>query len=111
MWSFIIRLWRGNLGPTVTFWAAHVAVWMLGMIFFQFLSMFLSMNLKPPIGLPLGLVFLIYNVVAFVGVLRSAQDGNVKKGLRAIICSVSAILLLLSCWIPLYFLGRPLISL
>jgi len=108
---FLIRLWRGNLSPTGTFWAAHVAVWVVGMIFFQFLSRFLSMNTKPLVGLPLGLVFLVYNAVAFVGVVRSTRNGNVKKWLRIIMCLASGLILLLSCWVALYFLGRPLISL
>ena len=108
---FIIRLWRGNLSPAGAFWAAHVAVWVLGMLFFQFLSMSLSMTTKPLVGLPLGLVFLVYNAVAFVGVVRSTRNGSVKSWLRVIMCLASALLLLLSCWVALYFLGRPLISL
>jgi hypothetical protein len=107
----MISLWRGNFSPASTFWAAHVAVWVVGMIFFQFLSKFLSMNTKPLVGLPLGIVFLVYNAVALVGVVRSTRNGNVKKSLRIIMCLASALLLLLSCWVALYFLGRPLISL
>ncbi|MBN1807296.1 MAG: hypothetical protein JW837_18770 [Sedimentisphaerales bacterium] len=108
---FIIGLWRGNLGPANTFWAAHVAVWGIGMFFFQFLSKFLSMNAKPLIGLPLGLVFLAYNVAAFVGVIRSTRNAKVKRWSRIVMCLASAMLLLLSCWVALYFLGRPMFSL
>jgi len=111
MRSFIIKLWRGNLSPAGAFCVAHVAVWVLGMLFFQLLSNFLSMATKPLVGLPLGFVFLVYNAVAFVGVVRSTRSGTVKKWLRIIICLASSLLLLLSCWIPLYFLGRPLVRL
>ena len=108
---YIIRLWRGEFGATHTFWVAHVVLWALGMFLFQLLSTFLSMEAKPFVGLPLGLIFVGYNIVAYVGVVRSTRKGNRTRWPRVIMILVSLLLLLLSCWVPLYFLGRPLIAL
>lgn len=107
----IIRLWRGELSPAGTFWVAHVAVWVLGMLVFQLLSASLSMGTKPLVGLPLGLVFVGFNAVACVGVIRSTRKQGRKGWSRIIMIVASVLLLLLSCWVPLYFLGRPLIVL
>ncbi len=107
----IIRLWRGELSPAGTFWVAHVAVWILGMLVFQLLSSSLSMGTKPLVGLPLGLVFVGYNAVACVGVIRSTRKQGRKGWSQVIMPLASGLLLLLSCWVPLYFLGRPLIVL
>ena len=111
MRSLIIKLWRGELSPVVTFWGAHVAVWALGMLLFQLLSMSLSMATKPLVGLPLGLVFVGYNIVACVSVARSTRKRSRKGWTQVIMPVASGLLLLLSCWVPLYFLGRPLIAL
>ena len=111
MRSFIIRLWRGELTPAGTFWGGHVVVWVLGMLLFQLLSAFLSMAAKPFIGLPLGLVFVGYNTIACVGVARSTRKKDRKRWSQVIMTLVSGLLWLLSCWVPLYFLGRPLIVL
>ena len=107
----LIKLWRGELSPAGTFWAAHVAVWALGMLLFQWLSGFLSMAAKPFVGLPLGLVFVGYNAVACMGVVRSTRKQDRKGGAQTVMPLVSVLLLLLSCWVPLYFLGRSLIVL
>jgi len=111
MRSFIIRLWRGDLSPAGTFWGAHVAVWALGMLLFQWLSASLSMAAKPLVGLPLGLVFVGYNTIACVGVVRSARKKNRQQWPQVVMTLASVLLWLLSCWVPLYFLGRPLIAL
>ena len=111
MRSLIIRLWRGEFGPAGTFWVAHVAVWALGMLLFQVLSMSLGMGAKPFVGLPLGLVFVGYNAIACIGVVRSTRKQGRQGWSQAIMILASALLLLLSCWVPLYFLGRPLIAL
>jgi hypothetical protein len=107
----IIRLWRGELSPAGTFWVAHVAVWVLGMLLFQVLSVSLSMATKPLVGLPLGLVFVGYNAVACISVARSTRKRSRKGWAQVIMPLASGLLLLLSCWVPLYFLGRPLIAL
>ena len=111
MRTFIIRLWRGELTPAGTFWGAHVAVWVLGMLLFQWLSAVLSMAAKPLVGLPLGLVFVGYNAIACVGVVRSTRKTDPKRWPQVVMTLASLLLWLLSCWVPLYFLGRPLIAL
>jgi len=111
MRSFIIRLWRGDLTAAGTFWGAHVGVWVLGMLLFQLLSGFLSMGAKPLVGLPLGLVFVGYNTIACVGVVRSTRKTDRQRWPQVVMTLASGLLWLLSCWVPLYFLGRPLIAL
>jgi len=111
MRRFIIGLWRGEFRPAFAFWVGHAGVWLLGMLLFQFLSASLSMAAKPFVGLPLGLVFVAYNAIAFAGVVRSARKGICPRWIRVIAGLASAALVLSSCWVPLYFLGRPLIML
>ncbi|MBN2313389.1 MAG: hypothetical protein JXM79_05630 [Sedimentisphaerales bacterium] len=111
MRSFIIRLWRGELPPAGTFWGAHVAVLALGMLLFQWLSTVLSMDAQPLVGLPLGLIFVGYNTIACVGVVRSTRKRDKKRWPQVVMILASVLLWLLSCWVPLYFLGRPLIAL
>ncbi len=111
MRRFIIRLWRGEFRPAFAFWVAHAGVWLLGMLLFQFLSTSLSMAVKPLVGVPLGLVLVAYNVIAFAGAVRSARKAACPGWLRVMAGLASAALVLLSVWVPLYFLGRPLIVL
>jgi len=89
---YIIRLWRGELSSASTFWVAHVAVWVLGMFLFQLLSSFLSMGTKPLVGLPLGLMFVGYNTIACIGVIRSTRKGSRTGWSQVIIPSVSGLL-------------------
>jgi hypothetical protein len=105
--DWLIHLWRGDLTLGRAFGWAHLAVWVLGIILFQLLSSSLSMAMKRPIGTSLGFVFVAYNIVALVGVFRSA--GRRKHGwLRLVVPFLSVILAVLSLWIPVYFYGRPI---
>ena len=90
------------------FWVAHTAVWLSGMGFFQLLSASISMAAKPVVGVPMGLLFVFYNMLALVGVTRSARRGGTKRVFRFAAVFASALLLVLSAWVPLYFLGRPI---
>jgi hypothetical protein len=74
-------LWRGEFRPAFAFWVAHAqSIWLLGMLLFQFLSASLSMAGKPLVGVPLGLVFVAYNAIAFAGVVRSAERAPAPDG-------------------------------
>ena len=64
--------------------------------------------LGPPVGLPLGIIFVIYNVVALVGVTRSAHSRGGRRVFQIAAVFVSLLLLVLSTWVPLYFYGRPM---
>jgi zinc transporter ZupT len=79
--------------------------------FFHLLSMVLSMSSGPVIGMPLGLVFVIHNLAALFGVMRSSYKDGTKKIIRFLAIATSFLLLILSLWVPLYFYGKPLIRL
>ena len=91
------------------FWVAHVTVWLAGVIFFQILSISIGQALGAAVGLPLGLIFVIYNMLALVGVARSERGRVGQPVLRITAVFTSALLLVLSAWVPLYFYGRPII--
>ena len=110
MYRFLKQLGQGDFSLGRTFLGAHLGVWLIGIVFFQLLSAHLSMALKRPIGLPLGLIFVAYNILAFLGVIRSARQQD-KAWFRLVAPLLSFLLLLLSLWIPLYFYGRPLLIL
>jgi hypothetical protein len=111
MIRFYFKLWRGEIKLVHAFWIADVAVWLVCMFFFHLLSKVLSMSSGPVVGMPLGLIFVIYNTVALFGVIRSSRKGGTKKifGFFAIV--ISFLLLILSLWVPIYFYGKPLIRL
>ena len=111
MIRFYFKLWRGEIKLVHAFWIADVAVWLVCMFFFHLLSNVLSMSSGPVVGMPLGLIFVIYNTVALFGVIRSSRKGGTKKifGFFAIV--ISFLLLILSLWVPIYFYGKPLIRL
>jgi len=111
MIHFYSKLWRGEMKLVHTFWIADVAVWLVCMFFFHLLSNVLSMSSGPVVGMPLGLIFVIYNTVALFGVIRSSRKGDTKKifGFFAIV--ISFLLLILFFVGPIYFYGKPLIRL
>lgn len=111
MLRFYSKLWRSEMKLAHTFWLANVTVWLACMFFFQLLSKFLGMNSGPVVGMPLGLIFVIYNTVALSGVMRSSRKGGTKKFYRFFAIAISFLLLILSLWVPLYFYGKPLIRL
>jgi hypothetical protein len=111
MFKFYSKLWRGELKLAHTFWIANVAVWLACMFFFHLLSKVLSMSSGPVVGMPLGLIFVIYNAVALSGVIRSSRKGGTKKIYGFFTILISFLLLILSLWVPIYFYGKPLIRL
>ena len=94
-----------------TFWIAHVTVWISGMIIFNFLSDIINMANKPFIGMPLGMLFVIYNIIALLGVIQSSTKHKTNKVMRVIAIIISAYLFLVSVYVPVYFWGRPIIML
>ena len=108
MRRLFLNLWRGEMSLAKAFWVAHVTVWVAGVIFFQILSTSMGQALGAAVGMPLGLVFVIYNVLALVGVARSARGRVGRPVLVIAAVFTSALLLVLSTWVPLYFYGRPI---
>ena len=82
MRRLFLELWRGEMTLAWAFWVAHTAVWLSGMVFSQLLSISISMAAKPVVGVPFGLIFVFYNVLALVGVTRSARRGDSKRVFR-----------------------------
>lgn len=111
MLSFYSKLWRGEMKLVHTFWIANVTVWLACMFFFHLLSNFLSMSSGPVVGMPLGLIFVLYNTAALSGVIRSSRKSGTKKIYRFFTILISFLLLILSLWVPIYFYGKPLIRL
>ena len=72
MRDFLHGLWRGELGLARTFWLLHVAVWLAAFVLFQLLSVSVGMAVRAAVGTPLGALFVLYNVLALVGVVRCA---------------------------------------
>jgi hypothetical protein len=106
-WPFD-KLWQGEMSLARTFLLAHVVVWLVGVFFFQLLSVSISMAAKPAIGVPLGVLFVVYNFFALVSVARSARRRGSRRVFRIAAVLTSVLLLALSVWVPLYFLGRPI---
>ena len=108
---FYSKLWRGELKLAHAFWIANGAVWLACMFFFHLLSNVLSMSSGPVVGMPLGLIFVMYNTVALFGVIRSSRNGDTRKIFNVFAIIISFLLLILSLWVPIYFYGKPLIRL
>ena len=99
-----VKLWRGEIALVRMFWVAHVAVWLGSVFLFQLLSVSINMAVKPVVGVPLGLLFVLYNII---GVIRSARRAD--RGLLRIVAPlISLLLVMLSLWVPVYFSGRPI---
>jgi len=107
MIGFWGRLWRGELGLARTFFLAHLLTWVVGMVCFNIFAQSTGMGTRSLVGTPLGILFVAYNVVALTGVIRAAM-GKGQGILRYLACILSALLLLLSLWIPIYLYGKPL---
>jgi hypothetical protein len=108
--SRLRRLLNGERCLGYTLWVFHVAVWLLVLVLLEFLSKTLGMSARRLVGTPIGILFVVFNIIALMAVVKASgkQNSITKKvGARAI----SAGLLILSLWAPVYFYGRPLIVL
>jgi len=79
-------------------------------VLLELLSDTLSMYERRLVGMPLGILFVVFNIIALIAVVRASSKHEhiaIRYGARA----TSAVLLLLSLWVPVYFYGRPLIVL
>lgn len=105
---FFTKIGRGEMRLVKLFWVAHVLVWGVGIFLFQFLSTAISMTARPLVGIPLGLLFVLYNITALSGVIRSARSGDYKLVIKIGAIVVSGLLAIFSLWVPVFFWGMPI---